>query len=288
MKMRTTCGAESRNAIKVRGLRLASRLEFSFANQMLSLRSSHIHAAKARKTQVRAIRNTSDHPQPHVSSSSSNTHHEKAPLLGPISLALLPLALDVQSAMAQGGEFGLLEGRSAALVHPIVMAGLFFATGYAGYLGYQWKQVRVTGEEIKELKKVLPLVAEGAAAPPPNPQLAAKEAERKALISGNFKDKHAFMGSLLLAAGTGIAIEGCVNTFIRTGKLFPGPHLFAGAAIVSLWALAAALVPEMQKGNQLARDTHIALNCINLALFAWQLPTGFDIVLKVFQFTQWP
>jgi hypothetical protein len=204
-----------------------------------------------------------------------------------IPLAIMPLMFDVQSAMAQGGELGLLEGRSAALIHPIVMAGLFFATGYAGYLGYQWKQIRVIGEEIKEMKKSQPALAEGAA-PVINPEIAAKEAERKQLISFNPKDKHAFMGSLLLAAGTGIAIEGCVNTFIRTGKLFPGPHLFVGAAMVSLWALAAALVPEMQKGNQLARDTHIALNCVNLAFFAWQLPTGFEIVLKVFQFTQWP
>lgn len=168
------------------------------------------------------------------------------------------------------------------------MAGLFFATGYAGYLGYQWKQIRVIGEEIKEIKKSQPAQVEGAVAPPVNPEIAAKESERKALIATNPKDKHAFMGSLLLASGTGIAIEGAINTYMRTGKLFPGPHLFAGAAIVALWALAASLVPEMQKGNQLARDTHIALNCVNLALFAWQLPTGFEIVLKVFQFTQWP
>ena len=55
-----------------------------------------------------------------------------------------------------------------------------------------------------------------------------------------------------------------------------------------LWALAAALVPQMQKGNETARSAHIALNCINLALFAWQVPTGLDIVYKVFEFTSWP
>ena len=72
------------------------------------------------------------------------------------------------------------------------------------------------------------------------------------------------------------------------GKLFPGPHLFAGAAITVCWALAAALVPAMQKGNDSARSAHIALNCINILLFAWQIPTGFDIVAKVFEFTSWP
>ncbi len=69
----------------------------------------------------------------------------------------------------------------------------------------------------------------------------------------------------------GIAIEGCVNTYMRTGKLFPGPHLYAGAAIVGLWAAAAALVPAMQKGDQNARNAHIALNAANVALFAWQV-----------------
>ena len=52
--------------------------------------------------------------------------------------------------------------------------------------------------------------------------------ERKELLAGNFKVKHFWWGSLILATGTGIAIEGAANTFIRTGKLFPGPHLYAG------------------------------------------------------------
>lgn len=72
------------------------------------------------------------------------------------------------------------------------------------------------------------------------------------------------------------------------GKLFPGPHLYAGAAITVLWALAAALVPAMQKGNDSARSAHIALNSVNLLLFAWQIPTGWEIVQKVIQFTNWP
>jgi hypothetical protein len=59
-------------------------------------------------------------------------------------------------------------------------------------------------------------------------------------------------------------------------------------AITVLWAAAAALVPYMQKGNEAARNAHISLNVINLCLFAWQVPTGIDIVLKVFQFAAWP
>lgn len=114
--------------------------------------------------------------------------------------------------------------------------------------------------------------------------------ERKELLAGDFKDKHWWWGSLLLASGVGIAIEGCVNTFMRTGRLFPGPHLYAGATIVGLWAAAAALVPAMQKGDNNARQAHIFLNALNVLLFAWQVPTGLEIVGKVFEFTscEWP
>jgi hypothetical protein len=98
--------------------------------------------------------------------------------------------------------------------------------------------------------------------------------ERKALLAEGVRDKHFNWGSLLLALGVAIAIEGPVNTYLRTGKLFPGPHLYAGAGIVVLWAAAAACVPQMQKGNDTARSAHIALNAINLGLFAWQARAG--------------
>merc|ERR1719409_2083578 len=73
-------------------------------------------------------------------------------------------------------------------------------------------------------------------------------ATRKELVAGKFKDKHANMGYLLLALGVTLAVEGGMNTYLRVGKLFPGPHLYAGASIVVLWAMAAGLVPQMEKG----------------------------------------
>eukprot|EP00227_Mantoniella_beaufortii_P017640 CAMPEP_0197585644 /NCGR_PEP_ID=MMETSP1326-20131121/7875_1 /TAXON_ID=1155430 /ORGANISM="Genus nov. species nov., Strain RCC2288" /LENGTH=316 /DNA_ID=CAMNT_0043150177 /DNA_START=103 /DNA_END=1053 /DNA_ORIENTATION=- len=200
-----------------------------------------------------------------------------------------------QDAMAKGGENGILEGRSLALLHPLFLGGLWFASVYTGYLGWQWRRVRTTQEEIVSLKATLPAVsADGAAAmmSPEQTEAAAKIAAltttRKELVSGGFKDKHFNMGSLLLAFGTTLAIEGAFNTYLRTGKLFPGPHLYAGMGIVILWAMAAGLVPEMQRGNNKARTLHIGLNAVNVALFTWQIPTGLEIVGKVFQFTSWP
>lgn len=53
--------------------------------------------------------------------------------------------------------------------------------------------------------------------------------ERKELLKGSFRDRHFNSGSILLGFGVFESIFGGVNTWFRTGKLFPGPHLFAGA-----------------------------------------------------------
>eukprot|EP01035_Chromulina_nebulosa_P017416 gene17416-22966_t len=111
--------------------------------------------------------------------------------------------------------------------------------------------------------------------------------ERKSLIGDNLRDKHWLTGSVLLGVGVTVSILGAFNTYLRTGKLFPGPHLYAGMAVTILWAVAASLVPAMQKGDEKARSAHIALNSINVALFAWQVVTGFDILAKVWEKAPW-
>ncbi|VVB06557.1 unnamed protein product [Arabis nemorensis] len=209
----------------------------------------------------------------------------------PLALVSLPFFLDPQDAVAVGGEFGILEGRSFALIHPIVMGGLFAYTLWAGYLGWQWRRVRTIQNEINELKKQLkptPVSPDGStvvdsSSTPSSTEIQIQRLteERKELIKGGYRDKHYDAGSVLLGFGVLEAVFGGVNTYLRTGKLFPGPHLYAGAA-------AAALVPAMQKGNETARNLHIALNGVNVLLFIWQIPTGLDIVLKVFEFTKWP
>jgi hypothetical protein len=54
---------------------------------------------------------------------------------------------------------------------------------------------------------------------------------RKALLKGGFRDRHFNVGSILLGAGVLFSFYGGLNTFLRTGKLFPGPHLYAGAGM---------------------------------------------------------
>ncbi|KAL3536672.1 hypothetical protein ACH5RR_000038 [Cinchona calisaya] len=215
----------------------------------------------------------------------------------PLTALSLSFFLDSKDALAVDGEFGILEGRTVALIHPIVMGGLFVYTLYSGYLGWQWRRVRTIQAEINELKKqVQPVPVTPGGTPPSEPpkpspvelKIQQLTEERKELIKGQYRDKHYDAGSILLGFGVLEAIFGGINTWFRTGKLFPGPHLFAGAGITILWAAAASLVPAMQKGNETARNLHITLNALNVILFIWQIPTGIDIVFKVFEFTKWP
>jgi uncharacterized membrane protein len=76
-------------------------------------------------------------------------------------------------------------------------------------------------------------------------------------------------------------IGGMAITYINNGKLFVGPHLLAGLGMTSLIAVSASLVPLMQKGNSLARTTHVSLNIVLLGLFGWQAVTGMQIVQKI-------
>ena len=47
--------------------------------------------------------------------------------------------------------------------------------------------------------------------------------ERKALIKGLFRDRHFNVGFILLGLGVLESVGGALNTWFRTGKLFPGP-----------------------------------------------------------------
>jgi Protein of unknown function (DUF4079) len=82
--------------------------------------------------------------------------------------------------------------------------------------------------------------------------------------------------------------QGPLNTYARAGKLFPGPHLYAGAGLVVVWALAAACVPAMQKGSDTARTVHIGANLAGIGLFGWQVVSGIPILQKVIENTRWP
>jgi nitrate reductase gamma subunit len=136
--------------------------------------------------------------------------------------------------------------------HPLVMWGLFALSLYAMYLGFQARSIRSVEAEV-----------------------------RKELIQKDVRTKHYLMGSILLALMVVGCIGGMAVTYINNGKLFVGPHLIVGLSMTGIIAIAAALSPLMQKGNDLARYTHIVLNIVLVGLFGWQAVTGMDIVQRI-------
>jgi len=208
---------------------------------------------------------------------------------------------------AAGPDWGIFEGKTGSLLHPVVMGSLFLFQISTAIKGFNWKRQRTIGDEISALKKQIPSLPEGAktvqeaidmnrdsdvsiykAALDVERELNALNEERKTLASQNNRDKHFNQGAILAFVGTLFAIEGPLNTYARAGKLFPGPHLYAGAGLVVCWAAAAACVPYMQKGSETARSLHVAANIIGTALFAWQVTSGIPILTKVWELTKWP
>jgi hypothetical protein len=196
-----------------------------------------------------------------------------------------------------------------------MMVSMLAFSIWTATLGFAWRRQRTMGDEISTLKRTLPdlagaanvaaaLAAAKASAEPVDTvrvntlqaaQSQGTEAaiaelvrERKELVAANPKDQHFSQGALLAFLGTAFAIEGPLNTYARAGKLFPGPHLYAGAGLVVLWGLAVACVPAMQKGNDTARSVHIGANAAGLGLFGWQVVSGYPILLKVLEKTQFP
>jgi hypothetical protein len=136
--------------------------------------------------------------------------------------------------------------------HPLIMWGLLALSIYALYLGIQVQRTRFADGDLK-----------------------------KELIKGRFNVRHYQMGSLLLGLMVVGAIGGMAVTYINNGKLFVGPHLIAGLGMMAIIALSASLSPLMQKGQDWARYTHIALNVVLLGLFGWQALTGVEIVQRI-------
>uniref|UniRef100_B8HPY9 DUF4079 domain-containing protein n=1 Tax=Cyanothece sp. (strain PCC 7425 / ATCC 29141) TaxID=395961 RepID=B8HPY9_CYAP4 len=136
--------------------------------------------------------------------------------------------------------------------HPVMMWILLGVSIYAMYLGMQIRRTR-----------------------------SAEGEQKKQLIQGRFNIRHHQIGSLLLSLMVLGSIGGMAVTYINNGKLFFGPHLLAGLGMTGLVAVSASLSPFMQKGNDLARYTHIVLNIVILGLFSWQAVTGMQIVQRI-------
>jgi ABC-type transport system involved in cytochrome c biogenesis permease subunit len=141
-----------------------------------------------------------------------------------------------------------------SFLHPLLMWVLLGLSLYAMVLGIKAKKTRTGTPE-----------------------------QRKELIKGQFGKRHFLFSSVLLALMVLGTVGGMAVTYVNNGKLFVGPHLLVALGMVSLIAIAAALAPLMQSGNELARKAHVGLNMTLVTLFLWQAVTGMQIVNKLLQ-----
>ena len=135
------------------------------------------------------------------------------------------------AAEAAGPDWGIFEGRTGSLLHPIVMGSLLLFSVSTALLGFDWRRQRTIGDEINELKKSIPdlngaasvsaAIEEATKAEPVDSAYVAKlqaslstdaqikelQAERKELAAKGARDKHYAQGSLLAFVGTLFAIE---------------------------------------------------------------------------------
>jgi hypothetical protein len=155
----------------------------------------------------------------------------RLPALSAVTAAVW--AMTSTSAMAAGPDWGIFEGKTLSLLHPVMMASLLGFSVSTALLGFQWRRQRTIGDEISSLKKSIPalgeyksvsealtaamatdprepaLIAKLQAAVPVDAQIKEIQVERKELAEKAPKDKHFSQGTLLVLAGTVFAIEVC-------------------------------------------------------------------------------
>lgn len=143
--------------------------------------------------------------------------------------AIALVALSPEVANAAGPDWGLFEGRTGSLLHPIIMGGTFLFSLSTALKGFQYRRQRTMGDEISALRKTLPsfgeasslsgaianaqeandlaLVAQLQGAQPIQQEIERLTQERKDLAGMNLRDSHFSQGSLLALLGTAFAIE---------------------------------------------------------------------------------
>lgn len=149
-------------------------------------------------------------------------------------VALLALAPEAANA-APSPDWGLFEGKTGSILHPVMMGSMFGLSLSAALKGFQYRRQRTLGDEIKDLKKTLPnlggasslsdaiaaaktsedmaLAAKLEGAMPIQREIDALVSERKELSSKNLRDSHWAQGSTVAFLGTAFAIEVSILVF---------------------------------------------------------------------------
>lgn len=177
--------------------------------------------------------NNSDNDSDDVSPDIHNKFDLSSTFSKTASTTLISWLATTGMASADSPDWGLFEGRTGSILHPITMGGLFGLSLYTAYLGFQWRRQRTLGDDISSLKKQMPNLgsyktiqealdsgemdsseeAQLKAAIPVEKEMNDLTAERKELASQGNRDKHYLQGTIIAFLGTVFAIE--VSLFDR-------------------------------------------------------------------------
>lgn len=105
--------------------------------------------------------------------------------------AILTVTTFSDAVLAKDGQYGILEGKWAGLIHPLYFILLFGVALSAAYQGFQWRRGRELTAQINKIKS-----NEFA------PQLYELRAERDRILKSDPKGKHISLGSIILGSGT--------------------------------------------------------------------------------------
>jgi Protein of unknown function (DUF4079) len=226
----------------------------------LSFRAVAVSPMPTRRSSLRASAGPSPSPQQNEKASEAK-REETSFAYALFSMAVsASVALTASPALAEvpAGIQETFKTLPASLAHPGTMIALCGLALYTGYLGWQSRQIRTSDPET-----------------------------RKKLVKSKVTQRHFAISSLLMATMTVFTFEGMANTYTRTGKLFPGPHLYAGLGLVALMSVMASLVPYMQKGQNAAKNAHLAFGISAVGLFGWQANSGLAILSKLTHWFTW-
>lgn len=79
-----------------------------------------------------------------------------------------------------------------------------------------------------------------------------------------------------------VCFLGMANTYSRSGRLFPGPHLYGGLAVILAGSFNVALVPWF-KDFPGARFPHVIMGLVIMVLLTIQIKTGLKILVSVWK-----
>lgn len=143
-----------------------------------------------------------------------------------------------------------------SLIHPLLMSTLIALWLCTWWFGFQARQKRLSPHVTEET----------------------------GLLSGVIFDdrRHHKLSAALVFLTTLGCFIGMGNTYARSARLFPGPHLWGGLAVLLAASANVSLVPWFQDAPRV-RLIHASVGLVIIILLANQIKSGIPILVSVWR-----